>query len=69
VTILICQDITEVRFNAAANRVIEYGPMPDALEDAVHRIAQAAVEGLNDPRRVDSPVREGSPMILVSREV
>ncbi|MGN9914693.1 hypothetical protein ACTMTJ_44910 [Phytohabitans sp. LJ34] len=28
VTILICQDIAGVRFNAAANRIIEYSPMP-----------------------------------------
>lgn len=67
VTILICQDIAGVRFNAAANRIIEYGPMPDALEDAVHRIARAAVDGIRAPTRIDSPVRQGSPMILVPR--
>ena len=68
VTILICQHISEVRFNAAANRVIEYGPMPDALEEAIHRIANAAVDGLGARDRTDSPVREGSPLILVNRE-
>lgn len=68
VTIPICQDISEVRFNVAANRVIEYNPMPDALDEAIARIADAAVQGLRNPQRVDSPVREGASAVLVTRQ-
>lgn len=67
VTIPICQDITEVRFNAIDNRVIKYGPMPDDLVEAIDRIARAAIHGLDNPQHIDSPVREGSTLIQVSR--
>ena len=40
VTVLISQDIQEVRFNVSANRVIHYGPMPEELKEAQRQIAQ-----------------------------
>ncbi|MFF7987358.1 tetratricopeptide repeat-containing protein [Streptomyces sp. NPDC007901] len=67
VTVLISQDIQEVRFNASASRVIHYGPMPEELKEAQQQITQAAVEGLRRPERVDSPVREGSEYVTVPR--
>ncbi|QMU72789.1 tetratricopeptide repeat protein [Streptacidiphilus sp. P02-A3a] len=67
VTIPICQRLDEVKFNVATNRVIVYGPMPDALDDAVTRITDAAVHGLRNPEHGDSPVREGAPALLVPR--
>jgi tetratricopeptide (TPR) repeat protein len=67
VTVLVSQDIQEVRFNASANRVIHYGPMPEELKEAQRQITQAAVEGLRAPERADSPVREGSDYITVPR--
>ncbi len=67
VTIPICQDLTEVRFNVSANRVIMYGPMPDDLDAAVQLIADAAVEGLSG-KAVDSPVRDGLDLIVLGRK-
>ncbi|WP_200306111.1 tetratricopeptide repeat-containing protein [Streptomyces adelaidensis] len=67
VTVLISQDIEEVRFNVSASRVIRYGPMPEELKEAQRQITQAAVEGLRRPEHVDSPVREGSDYVTVPR--
>ncbi|MBW8482054.1 tetratricopeptide repeat protein [Actinomadura parmotrematis] len=67
VTVLICQDLDDVRYNAVINRVIEYGPMPDMLDEAIQRIAAAAAAGLREPSRVDSPVRDGAQLVLVPR--
>ncbi|MEI5101749.1 tetratricopeptide repeat protein [Streptomyces sp. PmtG] len=67
VTVLISQDIEEVRYNASASRVIHYGPMPEELKEAQRQITEAAVEGLRRPERVDSPVREGSDYVTVPR--
>ncbi|WP_097922044.1 tetratricopeptide repeat protein [Streptomyces sp. wa1063] len=68
VTIPICQKVSEVRYNASSSRVIQYGPMPDELEDSIRQITEAAVTGLKNPQRVDSPVRDGADFMLVSRE-
>lgn len=67
VTVLICQNIKDVRFNAAASRVIGYDQTPDALEEAIGDIAEAAVTGLRSPAHVDSPVRDGAAFITLSR--
>ncbi|MFI9311091.1 tetratricopeptide repeat-containing protein [Streptomyces triculaminicus] len=67
VTVLVSQDIQEVRYNASASRVIRYGPMPEELKEAQRQITQAAVEGLRQPERVDSPVREDSDYVTVPR--
>jgi tetratricopeptide (TPR) repeat protein len=67
VTLLICQETSPVLFNASYNRVIPYGATPDALEEAISRIAASAVEGLRDPHRIDSPVREGATFVTVRR--
>jgi tetratricopeptide (TPR) repeat protein len=67
VTIPICQDLTEVKFNVSASRVIPYGPKPAELKEAIHDITEAAVEGLRGTTKVDSPVRDGLPLVQVSR--
>ncbi len=67
VTVLIAQDVREVRFNAAASRVIGYGPMPEELEEAQRQIAEAVVGGVRRREHVDSPVREGSAYVTVPR--
>lgn len=67
VTILICQDTSDIRFNANDNRAIEYGWKPKELQDAINRITETALYGLRNPDHVDSPVREASDQILVSR--
>ncbi|MCO1657173.1 tetratricopeptide repeat protein [Pseudonocardia humida] len=67
VTIPITQRIADVRFNAQANRVIPYGGMPNQLRPAIEQIVSAAVEGLQDPGRVDSPARISSPTVAIER--
>jgi tetratricopeptide (TPR) repeat protein len=66
VTILIAQDV-QVKFNASANRVIPYGPMPDELDQAVGQIAASAVKGMGHPGWVDSPVRSSLPLLTAPR--
>lgn len=67
VTIPICQNVGDVRFNASSSRVIPYGPMPDELEESIRQITEAAVGGLRSPSRVDSPVRDGAAFMLITR--
>src|SRR5581483_11938952 len=67
VTILICQDAADIRFNANDNRAIEYGWKPKELHEAINRIAEAILYGLRNPNHVDSPVREASDQVLISR--
>ncbi|WP_426504929.1 tetratricopeptide repeat protein [Dactylosporangium sp. McL0621] len=65
VTIVICQDLADVRFNPLIVRIIEYGK--DRLTESVRRIAQAAVDGLGRTDLVDSPVRDTAPAVVMSR--
>jgi tetratricopeptide (TPR) repeat protein len=65
VTIVICQDLAEVRFNPAVVRVIQYSR--EHLAESVRRIAQAAIGGLDGPDFVDSPVRDSAPTVTVPR--
>jgi tetratricopeptide (TPR) repeat protein len=65
VTIVICQDLTDVRFNPLIVRIIEYGK--DRVAESVRRITQAAVDGLESPEFVDSPVRDTAAAVTVSR--
>ncbi|MFF9036716.1 tetratricopeptide repeat-containing protein [Streptomyces sp. NPDC014892] len=67
VTVLIAQDVREVLFNAAASRVIGYGPMPEELIEAKRQITEAVVGGVRRHEHVDSPVREGSAYVTVPR--
>ena len=66
VTIVICQDLADVRFNPLIVRIIEYGK--NRIADSVRRIAQAAVDGLERTELVDSPVRDTAPAVVMSRE-
>ncbi|MDX3583847.1 MULTISPECIES: tetratricopeptide repeat-containing protein [Streptomyces] len=67
VTVLIAQDVRQVLFNAAASRVIGYGPMPEELKEAKRQITEAVVGGVRRREHVDSPVREGSAYVTVPR--
>jgi tetratricopeptide (TPR) repeat protein len=67
VTIPICQDVADVRFNASSTRVIPYGPTPDALESAIDKIVDAAVQGLGNPDVVDNPVRDSMDLVSITR--
>jgi tetratricopeptide (TPR) repeat protein len=68
VTILISQDIhDDVKFNVSGNRVIPYGPMPNELDRAVSQIVATAVAGIQDPEKIDSPVRNSLPLYTALR--
>jgi Flp pilus assembly protein TadD len=67
VTVLIAQDIEhDVLFNAAANRVIRYGPGPAVLNAAKRQIVDAIHAGLSRCH-VDSPVREALEVQTIGR--
>ncbi|WP_328475193.1 tetratricopeptide repeat protein [Actinoplanes sp. NBC_00393] len=65
VTIVICQDLDEVKFNPRVVRVIPYSR--DAVEESIQRIAEAAADGLENAEHVDSPVRHAAPAVTLSR--
>lgn len=67
VTILISQDVSNLKFNVAYNRAIEYGPMPTKLEQAVSDIADFVVAGIKNKNSCDSPVRRGNQLIAIAR--
>jgi tetratricopeptide (TPR) repeat protein len=67
VTILIAQDTSNLKFNVAYNRAIEYGPMPTQLENAIADIADYAVAGLTRKDISDSPVRSGGGLVTVTK--
>jgi tetratricopeptide (TPR) repeat protein len=67
VTILIAQDTSNLKFNVAYNRAIEYGPMPTQLENAIADIADYAVAGLTKKDISDSPVRSGGRLVTLPK--
>jgi tetratricopeptide (TPR) repeat protein len=67
VTILISQNIDDLKFNVSGNRVIPYGPMPNDLDRAISQIVASALSGLQDPLKIDSPVRNSLPLHTAPR--
>jgi tetratricopeptide (TPR) repeat protein len=68
VTILISQDIRDdVKFNVSGNRVIPYGPKPNELNRAISQVVAAALSGVRDHSKVDSPVRGSLPLLTAPR--
>jgi hypothetical protein len=68
VTILISQNIDDdLKFNVSGNRVIPYGPMPNELDRAISQIVASALSGLQDPLKIDSPVRNSLPLLTAPR--
>jgi len=67
VTVLICQDLNDVLFNASSSRVIRYGSGWTQVETARDQIADAVVAGLKPGARVDSPVRAGADFVALPR--
>jgi tetratricopeptide (TPR) repeat protein len=67
VTILICQNVADLRFNVGANRAIIYNP--DRIVQAADDIVQAIVSGLTSDK-TDSPVRLNTSLVTVdTREI
>lgn len=67
VTVLVSQNVNEIRFNAGAARAIPYSANPGELQRSVEQVAQAIINGLNRPGHCDSPVREGGDTQVYNR--
>jgi tetratricopeptide (TPR) repeat protein len=67
VTILICQKSGDVKFNASSARVIFYDKGPTVLHRAIESVTKAAVAGFENRAHCDSPVRDGLPLVEISR--
>lgn len=61
VTVLIAQDVRQVLFNAAASRVIGYGPMPEELKEAKRQITEAVVGEYADANMWTAPYVRAPP--------
>ncbi|CCH32132.1 tetratricopeptide repeat protein [Actinosynnema sp. NPDC047251] len=66
VTILVCQDPADVRFNVAPNRVVYYTGDMDEVATARDSIVTMIINGLTR-KHVDSPVRHGYDLVTVTR--
>lgn len=64
VTVIICQNVQDLKFNVFANRAILY--YPDISFKAISDLVEAIENGLRAPR-VDSPVRLNSQYVTISR--
>lgn len=67
ITVLVSQNITDVKFNATYAHVIPYSNDPDLLEQAIERVAQTIKKGLADEEYIDSPVRSKGNFIVISK--
>lgn len=68
VTIIVCQELSEIKFNAAASRAIPYGANPTVNETAIEKVVRAILAGLSKEDHCDSPVREGSQLKVITTE-
>lgn len=67
VTVLVSQNVNEIRFNAGAARAIPYSANPTELQRAIEQVVQTIVNGLARPDHCDSPVREGGDTQVYNR--
>lgn len=68
ITILICQDLSEIKFNVAASRAIQYGVNPAVNNTAIDKVVRAILYGLQHDDHCDSPVREGAAIKTITVE-
>ena len=67
VTVLVSQDVEhDVRFNVAANRVVQYSNAYGQLIEARQKIVNMILNGLRT-KNTDSPVRHGNTVLSISR--
>ena len=64
VSVVVSQNISEIKFNAAFARAIEYGSDPDVLENSINDVAAVIQNGLADANHCDSPVRDGEALVI-----
>lgn len=68
ITILISQDISEIKFNVHGRRIIPYGKDPAPLHDAIESVKDAIINGLKDDKHCDSPVRESLQFVPIDKD-
>jgi tetratricopeptide (TPR) repeat protein len=68
ITVLVCQDLEEIRFNVAANRAIVYGSNPSLMQEAIEKVANTIINGLKNKDHCDSPVREKTPFKTIPED-
>ncbi len=67
VTIAVSQNVSDILFNAAASRAIQYGKDPDILNKAIDKTVEAIIEELSETDYCDSPVRQNSKIVCFDR--
>ncbi len=67
ITVLISQNITDVKFSATYAHVIPYSNNPDLLEQAIECVTQTIKKGLSDEESIDSPVISKDNLIARSK--
>jgi tetratricopeptide (TPR) repeat protein len=68
ITIVVSQDVSSIKFNAAANRAIPYKDDPDTLSKAVEDVVKAITQELAESNYIDSPVRLNAEVVVNSKE-
>ncbi len=68
VTVVVSQDVENVKFNVAASRAIPYEMDPDKLDLAREKVVRAIKEGLERSEYSDSPVRQNAVIKTYERE-
>ena len=66
ITVLVGQNVTDVKFGAAYAHVVPYSNDPVLLKQAIEEVVKIIKEGLADEKRTDSPVRSKSNIIVTS---
>lgn len=66
ITVLVSQNITDVKFSATYSHVIPYSNDPDLLEQAIECVTQTIKRGLANEEYIDSPVRSKGKFIVRS---
>src|SRR5690349_16111104 len=67
ITVLVSQNIADVKFSAAYAHVIPYSNNPDLLAQAIERVAQTIKKGLADEESIDSLVISKGNLIARSK--
>ena len=68
ITVVVSQEVSSIKFNAAANRAIPYKDDPDSLSKAIEDVVKAITQGLAENNYIDSPVRLNAEVVAISKE-
>jgi tetratricopeptide (TPR) repeat protein len=68
VTIVVSQNVKEIRFNAAFNRAVPYSDNPEMLKTAIEKVVNGVLQGYGIEGYCDSPVRQGAAVLSFERD-